>query len=286
VKIFDLHCDTATELYSRGLSFENGETHISAATAKGLELTQCFAVFIPDGKTEAEATALLEGVKTRVFPQLNRKGIRPILTVEGAGELAASEAGIQRLCRAECRMASLVWNGKNRLATGAVTDDKAPLTDEGAEAVKNLIAAGITVDLSHLSAAGTEQILTLTDRPVVASHSNAKAVRNVLRNLTDEAATEIFRRGGLVGLNLFPPFLAEGEATLADLLRHAEHFLALGGENGLALGCDLDGVDALPRGIRNLGDLPKIFTLFSEAFGTPVAEKIFYGNAARFFGLE
>ena len=86
-----------------------------------------------------------------------------------------------------------------------------------------------------------------------------------------------------MGLNLYPPFLGEGDGTIDDILRHAEHFLSLGGEKGLALGCDFDGVDRLPRGIRHFGDLPLLAKAFDEAFGPEICRNIFYQNAERFF---
>jgi len=286
MKIFDLHCDTATVLYRKNLSFDNPITQINAAATEGHALTQCFAVFFPDRTETDEAFSLLEGVKEKVFPQFETENLRPILTAEGAGVLAGRPDWVRRLKELDCRMAGLVWNGTNSLATGAMTDDRAPLSEAGIRAVKELTQVGITVDVSHLSAAGTDGILSLTDAPVVASHSNARRVCNHPRNLTDEAATEIFRRGGLVGLNLYPPFLSEDRATIRDAVRHAEHLLTLGGQTGLALGCDLDGVEILPEGIGGFSDLPILFRAFQEAFGTERAEGIFYRNAARFFGLE
>lgn len=283
MNLFDLHCDTATELYRRNLPFDNAETHLNKNNAKGHDLTQCFAVFLNDRANPLPGMDFFNAVTDTVFPQLTGENVTPVLTVEGAGLLAEDPDWIEKIKAKGCRMASLVWNGKNSLATGALTDDRAGLTPRGKETVTELIRQKIAVDVSHLSEAGTEEILTLTDAPIVASHSNAKALCPHLRNLSDEIAGEIFRRGGLVGLNLYPEFLTDHRATVDDLLRHAEHFLTLGGETGLALGCDLDGVDRLPEGITGFADLPKLYDRFCTAFGSSVAGNIFYDNANRFF---
>ncbi len=283
MNFFDLHCDTATELYRRNLSFDNNQTHINAANINGYNLTQCFAVFFNDKKEFPEGMDFFYAVIETVFPQLHRPGLTPLLTVEGAGVLAKDPDWIEKIHRAGCRMAGLVWNGKNPLATGAATDDRAKLTSLGKEAVLELIRRKIAVDVSHLSAAGTEEILEITDAPIVASHSNAKAVCDHLRNLSDEVAKEIFARGGLVGLNLYPEFLSKENAGIDDLLRHAEHFLSLEGDRGLALGCDLDGIDKLPETMTDFSSLPLLYDRFCATFGPCTANNIFYNNAQRFF---
>ncbi len=283
MNVFDLHCDTATELYRRNCSFDSGKTHINGENIKGHRLTQCFAVFFNDQKEFSDPWGFFDAVTDGVFPSLFREGLTPLLTVEGAGILACDPQWADRLSRANCRMAGLVWNGRNLWATGAATDDSAELTAMGKAAVLELIQRKIAVDVSHLSAAGTEEVLHITDAPIVASHSNAKAVCNHVRNLSDDVAREIFARGGLVGLNLYPEFLAEHEASADDILRHAEHFLSLGGTKGLALGCDFDGVDKLPRDIADFSSLIPLYHRFCTAFGKEIADGVFYRNAHRFF---
>ena len=288
MKIFDLHCDTAGVLYQKNIPFKNNILHINAKDANRVgPLTQCFAVFLNDRRKKTRGMNYVRAVYQTVFPQIRKSGVTPIFTVEGGGVLADEGTDwIGELKRMDCRMFGLVWNGENPLATGAVTDDAAPLKPLGVQAVKDLTDEGILLDVSHLSTAGTHQILTLTEAPIVASHSNARALCTSPRNLTDGHATEIFRRGGLVGLNLYPPFLTEGTATLNDLCRHAEHFLSLGGERGLCLGCDLDGVEKLPEGFTGIRDLPRVYELFSEEFGETITNNIFYNNAARLFGTD
>ena len=283
MNLFDLHCDTATELYRRKLSFDNEQTHLNANNIKGYNVTQCFAIFFNDKKEIPDGMDFFDGVVKTVFPQLHRPGLTPILTVEGAGVLATTPNWIEKIASAGCKMAGLVWNGKNPLATGAATDDKAKLTPLGKEAVSELIARKIAVDVSHLSAAGTEEILEQTNAPIVASHSNAKKIHDHVRNLSDTVSKEIFTRGGLVGLNLYPEFLCKEPATIDDILRHAEHFLSLGGKHGLALGCDLDGIDKLPEGMNDFSSLPLLYDRFCSTFGTETADNIFYRNATQFF---
>lgn len=281
MNVFDLHCDTATELYHKSLPFDNSVTHINLRSLQGFEATLCFAVFFDDRKPNPNSAEFFQAVADRV-DALKHPGLTPILTAEGAGALAYRADWIDLLCQRSCRMASLVWNGRNPLATGAVTDDRAPLTDAGRAAVRELIRRGVTVDVSHLSGAGTDEILHRTDAPIVASHSNARALCDHPRNLTDDRAREIFRRGGLIGLNLCPYFLTDGRASTEDVCRHAEHFLKLGGEKGLSLGCDWDGAP-LPEDMKDFSSLRDLAKVFETAFGKELTERIFYRNASRFF---
>ena len=285
MNIFDLHCDTATVLQEKKLPFDNPYTHINASAIQGHSVSQCFAVFLEESLSAQEAFQRFLAVADEILPTIQAPNLTPILTVEGAGILEGSGDWIGLLAARSCRMASLVWNGSNLLATGAVTDDRAPLTARGREAARRCEENHIFLDVSHLSNRGTEEVLSVIDGPVMASHSNARSVTPHPRNLTDGVAREIFRRGGLVGLNLYPPFLSsEKEAFVNDILRHAEHFLRLGGENGLSLGCDLDGVERLPKDLHGFSDLPRLHARFSEAFGSDTADNIFYKNAARVFG--
>ena len=112
---------------------------------------------------------------------------------------------------------------------------------------------GILIDVSHLSDQAFRNLCDITAAPILASHSNSRAVCGNSRNLTDEQFKIICNFGGLVGLNLYAPFLREdGPADFSDFKRHMDHFLELGGEHHLALGGDLDGCSALPTGFTGV----------------------------------
>ena len=109
------------------------------------------------------------------------------------------------------------------------------------------------IDVSHLSDRAFFDLCDITTAPFVASHSNSRAVCGHVRNLTDEQFRILCNFGGLVGLNLYAPFLNDsGRAEFSDVRRHLDHFLELGGEHRLALGGDLDGCDALPAGFTGV----------------------------------
>ena len=88
----------------------------------------------------------------------------------------------------------------------------------------------------------------------------------------------------MVGLNFYTGFLREDRehACMEDILRHAEHFLNLGGEDVLALGSDFDGAD-MPHDLPDCGALPQLAQRLREAFGFTLTEKICYKNALDFW---
>ncbi len=164
----------------------------------------------------------------------------------------------------------MAWWKPSRYAGGNGSNHG--LTDLGRALAPALDALGIVHDLSHLSDASVRDLLALTDRPVIASHSNCRALlpnspdgSPNQRHLTDETVREIARRGGVIGLNLFGQFLAPGsgeDATIEDCVAHIERVCEIaGGRAHIGLGSDMDGgfsAERLPRGIRRPRDLERL----------------------------
>jgi membrane dipeptidase len=175
----------------------------------------------------------------------------------------------------------LTWAKSSRYATGNSEDpatNKIGITPAGSELVREMDRIGIVHDLSHLSDRAMDELLSMTDKPVIASHSNCRAIiasgasapANLQRHLTDETIREIGRRGGVIGLNLLSQFLIPGggrdrRATIDEAIVHVERICELtGSRNHAGLGSDADGGisrERLPAGI----DLPRGFQRLTEA---------------------
>ena len=139
--------------------------------------------------------------------------------------------------------------------------------------------------MSHLSDAGFWDVCVETEAPFAASHSNSRTVCPHCRNLTDLQFSELIRRGGLVGLNLYNNFLRDDgqRATLTDAVRHIEHFCALGGQDILAIGADFDGCEALPEGFSTVADITRLAEeLRRLGYPQSTIDGLFYANAGRF----
>lgn len=302
-RVIDLHCDTLTECLSRGVGLISREMpHFSLdRLPDGLRWCQCMAVFMPDELRGEEAERYYDRVvdvyrrqtvlhKARLTPVQNAQYITAalddtpfasVLTVEGGSALGGKLEHIQKLYDDGVRMMTLTWNAANELAGGVATDEG--FTPFGRRAVAEMERLGMAVDVSHLSDRSFWELCEFAQKPFAASHSNARSVCAHRRNLTDEMFQEIVSRGGIVGINYADHFLAEGgNASVEDILRHIHHFLALGGENTIALGSDFDGAN-LPADLNGLDRIGVLIdALVCSGIPEATVEKILFQNANRF----
>ena len=166
------------------------------------------------------------------------------------------------------RVVGMSWAYGSRYSGGnARSGGIAPI---GRRLVEALDACGILHDASHLSRAAFDELLALTSRPVVATHSNAQALLPANeRHLTDAQIAAIRDRDGWIGLNLFGRFLADGRpATIQDCVAHALHVASIAGPGRIGLGSDLDGGfgrESLPAGIRSPVDYARLLEALEAA---------------------
>ena len=163
------------------------------------------------------------------------------------------------------------------------------LTGKGREMVAEMEGLGIIPDVSHLSDAGFYDVLEVTKKPFVASHSNARAVCPNVRNMTDDMIRRLAGRGGVMGLNFCADFLEEkplGEknpGTVEAVVRHARHIADVGGVEVLGLGSDFDGIDT-NEGLPGVQSMEKLWHALHEAgFSEDALDKVFYGNVLRVY---
>ena len=283
-RFYDLHCDTATKAYQSGLTFNDETLHINKKALESFtDSTQVFAVFYDDRRTDSGMDFFFNIKRFLEKETENLKNIAPILSCEGGNITDGKLENIQVFAENGVKFFSLVWNGVSCFATGGTADQNEGLKALGKDCVRELENCGIIPDVSHLSDAGFYDMEKLCKGPFVATHSNSRSVCNSGRNLTDDQIRILIERDGLIGLNFCPQFLnQEKEADFKDILLHTEKILDLGGENVLALGCDLDGIYNLPKGIRNVSDLINLGEFFNEKLGKDLTDKIFYNNAKKF----
>lgn len=286
MKFIDLHCDTPTVMFAKKNGFDDTSMHINNSGLKKFEKAyQLCAVFTPDEYKDS-GFEYFRSVMDYFLPVAkNALNFVPIVSSEGGRCIDGDPENLKKLkADYSLRVFGLVHNGENELACGGVRDNKKGLTETGVAAVKMCEDLGITPDCSHLSDAGFDDLVKICSKPFIATHSNCRSVYNKQRNLEDDQLREIFHRGGLCGLNLFPDIICD-DPKLSDLLPHAEKMLSLGGEDCIAIGGDLDGIVSVPKGFTDVGSYTEIYSMFAAAFSDKIAEKIMFANAARFFGI-
>lgn len=194
-----------------------------------------------------------------------------MLGLEGLSCIGEEVDDLYTLYQLGFRHATLTWNEQNDLATGVKGNQDRGLTRKGKEAVKIINDLGIMLDVSHANEKTFWDICNETDVPFMASHSNARILCDVPRNLTDNQIKAIGEKKGLIGMNSFNEFISfEPENMTVDfLINHLEHVVELIGIDCVALGFDF--FDYLE------GDTTNSFT--SDAYkGTIGLENITKGN--------
>ncbi len=317
MKVVDMHCDTIGELWKaekagKPISLRSNSLHIDLEKMqKGDYLLQNFAMFVFLGREKDPLVNVLEMIDVYnramaenadiIGPVLNYEDIEKnraagklsgMLTIEEGAVLKGNPYVVRSLYQLGVRMLTLTWNFENEIGypnTIVKAKDYDPsrhygLKPEGIEIVREMNRVGMIVDVSHLGDDGFWDVVKYCDGPFVASHSNARAVCNHTRNMTDDMIRALADKGGVMGLNFCGDFLnPNGKSRVEDMVRHAKHIINVGGSDVLGLGTDYDGID----GDLELDHCDKMPLLAQEmerqGFSTQQIEKIFHGNVLRLY---
>jgi len=242
--------------------------------------------------------------------------VAAVMGVEGGYGIVDDLGAVDRLHEAGMRCLTLTWTLPTAWADAAGAPARhGGITPFGARVVQRLQERGVAVDLSHASDATVRDVLARTERPVIASHSSVRAIADHPRNLPDALLRGIAGSGGVVGVNFFPGFLDEEYARVWERVRrelgsrafgpggrralarerpppvgverlaeHVEHALRVAGPEAVGLGSDFDGIPALPDGISDVTDLPRLARVLEErGLDRETLEAVLGGNFRRLF---
>lgn len=285
MRIFDLHCDTLYEMYKRECDIDSESLNISLGKiAKYEKYAQVMAIWSQNDLSEAERFEQFLNIY-KYYKEKNSVTFPHILAVEGGGALAGSVKNLELFYSFGVRFLTLVWGGECSLG-GAHDTDKG-FTDFGYEVLGACFELGIVPDVSHASDKMFWQVCEVAQKrgkPFVATHSNSREVYHHSRNLTDEMFLSVMKSGGVVGISLEPTHTSDKyEPAEEDYCCHILHYLELGGEDTVCLGCDFDGVTRNVRSVPDVSYLYKLCECLERQGVTPLQrEKIFYENANNF----
>lgn len=322
IDFFDLHCDTVWKISQalqkdKKINLKNNYLSIDQTKLiKGGCFAQCFAVFIPNiydnpferccksievyynCVKECEYISPVLNFSDFNINKINGK-ISSILTLEDGCPLENDLSNVDKLYDLGVRMICILHNYPNCIGypncsksdnCGYVDkfspNTKDGLTVFGRELVEYLNVKGIIVDISHLSDAGALEVLRISRKPIVASHSNVRDLCGNVRNISKEILYNLADNGGVVGINFVPEFLSEdsnGYKTSERVLEHFKYLKKLIGTDNMGIGTDFDGFSADIQ----LNDASKMQTLVEDmqknGFTDNEIEKICYKNALRVF---
>jgi membrane dipeptidase len=169
-----------------------------------------------------------------------------ILSLEGAEPLQNDIQLLRIFYELGVRGLGLVWSRRNYVADGATfvstrSGKKGGLSTFGIELIEKAEELGMFVDVSHLSDEGFWDVIDVATRPIIASHSNCRALAKSMRNLTDEQIVAIAEKGGVVGMNSINKFVRDDEpkVTVDHFLDHVDHIVKIAGVEYVGLGFDL-----------------------------------------------
>ena len=215
-----------------------------------------------------------------------------LLHFEGAEPLDGDGQALEVFYAAGLRSVGLTHSRRNRFAKGvpfkfgATPDTGEGLNDAGKQLVKQLNRRRVMIDLSHLNEKGFWDVATISDAPLVATHSNAWALSRTPRNLTDKQMDAIKKSRGVAGLNFHVGFLREdggrdAATPLSRMVDHIRYMVDRMGVECVALGSDFDGA-TMPNEVKDAAALPNLMRALQDAgFRGGDLQKIAHGNWVR-----
>ncbi len=207
-----------------------------------------------------------------------------VVGVEGGHAIEGKVERVAELHQRGVRFIGLTHLANNELGGSSFPlMGNRPLSPLGREVLDTMAEIGMALDIAHASRSTLAEMLAHPKARPFCSHGGVVGAKRSWRNLDDDALKAIAEKGGVVGIIFAPVFL--GGKTFEDLVRHLEHAVNVMGEEGVGLGSDFDGMIALPKGMKDVRDLPKLTeALIKRRHPIARIEKLLGGNFRRFFG--
>ncbi len=205
-----------------------------------------------------------------------------ILAIENSDGVEGSINVLRMLHRVGVRSIGLTHDVSSLAADGnAEARSRGGLTRFGVRLVEEMNSLGMLVDVSHISETGFWDVMDVSQKPVIASHSNCKALCDHPRNLSNEQIRALAKNGGSMGVTFVPRFVDSTAPTFARLLDHVDHIVQLVGADHAGIGSDFDGGGTL---LEDATSFPRITDgLLARGYSDADVRKILGENHLRVF---
>lgn len=307
--VCDAHCDTVDRLMTGkselGIRQSTGHIDIYKMIDGGVDV-QVFACCVYDQgmRLIEEKISVLhkQFSKYSSFIKLAKKlsdvnqadkdgKLSGIFAIEGGRAIENKIENLKKFYDLGVRLMTINWKSTDWSDASQQEAKHNGLTNFGKEVIKEMNKLGMMIDISHSSDKTVMDVLKISDDPVIASHSNAKALCDHPRNLNDQLIKEIASANGVICVNFYPPFVRKykaGESQRPSYKRvvdHIEHIIKVGGINCVGLGSDFDGIDKVVEGLEDATKMPRITEeLLARGYPEEEIVKIMGGNFLSIFG--
>jgi len=314
--------DQGFDMGARDISGKN-QTDIPRMKEGGLD-AEFFSIYVAakyakEGGAARRAMEMIDGVyeQARRHPEslemaftvddirrIHKSGrVATLMGIEGGHAIEDSFSALRQFYRLGVRYMTLTHTNTNNWADSAgginnpAEKRHGGLSDFGREVVREMNRLGMMVDISHVSDETFQDVIEITQAPVLASHSSARALTNVPRNISDEMLKAIAKNGGVVMINFYNGFIntdyakpgdpvptkPADTATMDMLMSHFERVIKVAGVDHVGIGSDFDGVDGLlPKGMEDVTKLPAItYELLKRGYSENDVKKVLGENLLR-----
>ncbi len=308
--MIDTHNDFIYQVYDKGASIEarNPGTHSDLPKFRdGFVDVQVFAVWIPSKelknsyeftmsqisrlkKMEENNPTQLEfaGSHSDIMRIIGEGKLCGLIGLEGGTAIGNNADRIKEFFELGVRYIGLTWNNSNLIATSAkdeTSKGSGGLTEFGKSVIQRMNQEGMLIDVSHLGEKSFWDVMSISEDPVIASHSNCYSLNPHYRNLTDEQIKAIADKGGYIGVNFYDKFLVKkGSADIEDVLNHIDHLKKTGGIDCIGIGADFDGGITPAAGLEDATKYPELTKkLLEKGYTEEEVRKILGENFLRVF---
>lgn len=235
-----------------------------------------------------EGTIVQAGTFSQADAINDENKIAAVLAVEGGHAIENDIAKLKAFHQAGMRYLTITWNNSLDWAVSAQDSRTATvgLSEFGRKVIRTLDTLGVIIDVSHTGIKTIEDILEVTQNPIIASHSGVRALRNHYRNLYDNQIRAIANSGGVIGVVFYPPFLTSGgTAYISTVVDHIDYIVNLVGIDYAAIGSDFDGIGTnTVNGLEDVSKFPDLtLELLNRGYSNTEVEKILGANFRRIF---